>query len=902
MLRPKQLVPLYKATRTWLVAGTTCGTRTGDGSCNNPNGTCTSDEQGENGKRSTPALNPVLDQLQRIPSSPATQPEGSYKKSPERTQPVAFHATPIPSIYLKDTFGQAGKPAETSGLGQDGKVIPVVRVLASPTGKDATSCSDKVGLAVIGGLSSIENSVVSTTGSRSSNYRLPRQPSRTSSTAIAFEKGGKEVATAARAEQEVQSASVGNEGCSSITTARESQRRSGSHDTLSDAGGNSRVVWQARTTQSQSSTGQPFPVHAWSSSSGTVRRTSPALLPKQASVPGSVLEASSCTSKDEVPSWKGGDGRGFRAPRGVNHGRPQSGGRRHTHKAASEPRAATGEVVDHVCDILNQLNWRPETVDALSNLNARFNAFHINEVLKHQKEAGLALKFFNWAKGQSGFKHDVCTYTTMIGILGRARNFEACSRLLEEMQREGCEPSVVTYNRLIHLYGRANYLGQAVRIFHQMQGVGCSPDRVTYCTLIDLHSKAGFHDIAMDMYQQMQQAGFQPDTFTYSVIIHCLGKAGKVNAAYKLFQEMIEHGCIPSLVTYNIIIDSQAKAGSPHMAMKLYNDMQDAGFQPDRVTYSIMMEVLGQIGHIDEAELMFVEMEQAGWTADVLIYGLLIEMWGKAGNADKAWDWYKRMLGAGLTPNVQITNSLLGTYLRMQQIAAARNMLDSMKTWGLTPALQTLTILLSSCTASAHHQHQQVMGLMASTDHPASALVCSLLSVEVPMQELKIGIQQFFESCHGEAHDSKRGFTDALIEFLHQLGCRREAGLVWEVAREYNLYPLAVREKVKNQWSIDLHVMSIGTALVALSRTLSGLRETMVYTGRVPERIEIITGWGKHSRVTGSSLVRHAVQNMLASLGSPFYMENSNLGCFVSSGKPLSEWLHQKHVEQMLLL
>lgn len=373
-----------------------------------------------------------------------------------------------------------------------------------------------------------------------------------------------------------------------------------------------------------------------------------------------------------------------------------------------------------------------------------------------------------------------------------------------------------------------------------------------------------------------------------------------MNAAYKLFREMMERGCTPSLVTYNIIIRLQAKAGNHVLAIKLYNDMQDAGFHPDTVTYSIMMEVLGQAGHIDEAENIFMEMEQAGWTPDPPIYGSMVDMWGKAGNADKAWEWYKKMLDSGLTPNVQTSNSLLGTYLRLHRFDSARYVLESMHSWGLVPTLQTHTILLDSCTVSAHYH--QVVSLMASTNHPIYGFVNMLLSTEVSPQERKLGIHQLFESLQGEEHDCKRGFTDAFIEYLHKLGHKAEAGLVWEVAREHNLYPLAVRQKSRNHYSIDLHVMSMGTALTALSRTLSGFRETMLYTGRVPDRIDIITGWGKHSRVTGSSLVRHAVQNMLTALGSPFYLDNANLGCFVSSGKPLSEWLHQPHIEHMLLL
>ncbi|KAK6123282.1 hypothetical protein DH2020_042978 [Rehmannia glutinosa] len=241
---------------------------------------------------------------------------------------------------------------------------------------------------------------------------------------------------------------------------------------------------------------------------------------------------------------------------------------------------------------------------------ARSTPTKLNQVLKQLQDYTVALGFFYWLKRTPGFKHDGHTYTTMVGILGRARQFGAINKLLDQMVSDGCKPNVVTYNRLIHSYGRANYLNEALSVFNQMQNVGCEPDRVTYCTLIDIHAKSGYLDVAIDMYQRMQEVGLSPDTFTYSVIINCLGKAGHLAAAHKLFCEMVNQGCVPNLVTYNIMIALHAKARNYQSSLQLYRDMQSAGFEPDKVTYSIVMEVLGHCGYLDEAEAVFAEMKR----------------------------------------------------------------------------------------------------------------------------------------------------------------------------------------------------------------------------------------------------------------------------------------------------
>ncbi|MED6191443.1 hypothetical protein PIB30_000543 [Stylosanthes scabra] len=511
----------------------------------------------------------------------------------------------------------------------------------------------------------------------------------------------------------------------------------------------------------------------------------------------------------------------------------------------------TGRVVEIVSDILRQLKWGPATEKALSNLNFSIDAYQANQILKNLQDHSLALNFFYWLKRHPGFYHDGHTYTTMVGILGRARQFGAINKLLEQMVNDGCKPNVVTYNRLIHSYGRANYLKEALNV----------------------------------------------------VIIHSLGKSGNLAAAHRLFCEMVDQGCVPNLVTYNIMIALQAKARNYQTALKLYRDMKNAGFEPDKVTYSIVMEVLGHCGYLEEAEAVFVEMKRKNWVPDEPVYGLLVDLWGKAGNVEKAWEWYQAMLTAGLLPNVPTCNSLLSAFLRMHRLPDAYNLLQSMVALGLSPSLQTYTLLLSCCTdAQSPYDMGFCCELMAITRHPAHAFLVSMPASGPDGQNVRDHVSKFLDLMHSEDREGKRGLVDAVVDFLHKSGLKEEAGSVWEVAAQRNVYPDAVREKSSCYWLINLHVMSDGTAVTALSRTLAWFRKEMLISGISPSRIDIVTGWGRRSRVTGTSLVRQAVHELLHMFSFPFFTENGNSGCFVGCGEPLSKWLLHPYVERMHLL
>eukprot|EP00252_Welwitschia_mirabilis_P014256 TRINITY_DN31360_c0_g1_i1.p1 TRINITY_DN31360_c0_g1~~TRINITY_DN31360_c0_g1_i1.p1 ORF type:complete len:928 (-),score=158.91 TRINITY_DN31360_c0_g1_i1:123-2906(-) len=565
--------------------------------------------------------------------------------------------------------------------------------------------------------------------------------------------------------------------------------------------------------------------------------------------------------------------------------------------------AANMDLVEQASTILRQMHWGPATKEALNRLNAPLNVYQVNQILKLQQNPFVALNFFNWSKKQEGFKHDEHSYTTMIGILGNARRFDIIDSILDEMERNGCKPTVVTYNRLIHCYGRANYLTKALDVFHEMQAAGIKPDRTTYGTLINIHAKAGFLHVAMQMYSEMQEAGLSPDSFVYTVMINCLGKSGDLSAAYKLFCEMIERGCVPTLVTYNNMIDLHAKARKYPIALKLYRDMQNAGYQPDKYTYNVVMELHRHYGRYEEAEAVFDEMQKAGWVPDEVVYGLLVDMWGKVGHVQKAKQWFNKMLDSGIRPNVPTCNSLIGAFLRANLFNEAITVLQAMLQMNLSPSLQTYTLLISNCTSNGCQQDMCLFSaLLANTRHIAHSFLLYLPSAEPDGNNIRMHAGSFFDLMHTEDRESKRGFADAIVNFLYSSDLKEEAGFVWEVAMERNLYPNAVTLKGPKHWSINLHVMSMGTALVALSRSLAWLRESMLMSGIEPNRIDIITGWGRRSRVVGSSLVKQSVEHILSILHSPFSLENGNSGCFVGLGRPLIEWMHASPLERMHLL
>ncbi|KAJ6809912.1 pentatricopeptide repeat-containing protein-like [Iris pallida] len=875
MLRPKQIGTLSQCARTFYLSGPRCGSVDGT-SC-----TCSEDDTRVQGRQSN-RTDSILKQKKLNAASGAAAKVSSF-----RSKDASGSRSHLKSESQAYTVSAPNVPSPASTLSSvSGKISSIREDVQAPHGSLVNSSSTstehfvRTGAATVGMFSGLMNHRIPATNGQA--FLTPQTVMVDATHPITTTKSS---SGKSRRQDSVQT-----------SPAVSTEDRYTSSSTSDQSGPATGIAQTVTVRAKQSIPGDSERGHRVPSNPQGQRQSNPQ---KAKFHSGSFVSDTSSrvkVSERKVTAQSGDDIKPvnkFQNP--MRPTRFQAGGSLPVNRSVNSVR--TVELYYHT---LQQLKWGPSAEETLNNLHCRLDAYQANQVLKLLRDHSVALGFFKWLKHQPMFKHDDHTYTTMIGILGQSRQFGTIKRLLDDMKREGCHPTVVTYNRLIHSFGRANYIGEAVEVFNEMQELGYEPDRVTYCTLIDIHAKAGFLDVALDLYQKMQEVGLSPDTFTYSAMVNCLGKAGHLPAADKLFCEMIERGCVPNLVTYNIMIALQAKARNYPSAVKLYRDMQAAGFRPDKITYNIVMEVLGHCGRLDEAEAVFQEMQQ-DWVPDEPVYGLLVDLWGKAGNVDKARAWFTSMLDAGLRPNVPTCNSLLSAFLRMQRFSDAHDVIENMLGMGLVPSLQTYTLLLSCCTET-RSQMGVCCELMAVTGHPAHYFLVSLPDAEPGGQNVRDHASRFMELMHTEDRESKRGLLDAVIDFLHKSGLKEEAGFVWEVAAQRDVYPESVREKSSSYWLINLHVMSEGTAVTALSRTLAWFQRQMLESGTGPRRIDIITGWGRRSRVTGSSLVRQSVQELLHLFGFPFFTENGNSGCFVGCGEPLNRWLLNSYVERMHLV
>ncbi|KAL2622336.1 hypothetical protein R1flu_002541 [Riccia fluitans] len=562
------------------------------------------------------------------------------------------------------------------------------------------------------------------------------------------------------------------------------------------------------------------------------------------------------------------------------------------------------DVPEKICTILKQYGWSAHTkieLRALMKEIGHLKPRQIQVVLREQRHAEVAHGFLQWAMAEANCKVDIKSFTIVMTLLGRVRNFHLLEQLLVDLDENGYALDRIIFTAAIRSYASGFRLQEAMSLFARMKEKGLRGDCVTYSVLISMFSRAKLYQEAIKLYEEMLNLGIATDTQLYNCVICTFGKAGRLDLAYEKLGEMRERGHIPDQYTYAVLIEGYAKAGRREF-LDLYKEMQNEGIPLNEVIFNILFLAIGRLGRLQDAERVYADMEQVGLAANLNAFATLISMCSRSGKAAEAQRWFDKMCSLGLQPTSAIANSLLDGYSRAKQFVEANKVLECFPSWGLVPSLQTFTVCIRCLNLCERKEDGEVVQRMLAC-HEGSRFLKSLLDSSTPLKSLPHIISAFFSSLHSEKRQVRRDFVDALINYLYRYGFRSQGNQVWEEALASYIFPSLVEQGPEGICSVNLQHMEYGTAVVALTRTFPRLIKQFHRTEMTPKWVQIITGPLKKEREADVNFVHQAVAVLLKSLNSPFRVNTlETFSGFVGRGEDVTNWLDEPQVKTMLAL
>ncbi|CAI7926171.1 unnamed protein product [Closterium sp. NIES-53] len=245
-----------------------------------------------------------------------------------------------------------------------------------------------------------------------------------------------------------------------------------------------------------------------------------------------------------------------------------------------------------------------------------------------------------------GVKPDTYVYSSLFGLLGRAREAANLKGLLEEMGEDGCEHNAFTLKALAAAYACAGRFEQALATLAEMKHRGFQDDVVT------IGAKTTF--------KEMISRRMLPDVRCANSLMHMYGAAGRIDDAMAVFDRM----CLAAVAAGA----GQGREGG--------GELEQA---PDLISYTLAVSLLSEAGRLCEAEATFEAMLVAGMQPDAVAWATMLLMWAGESNSERAAMWFERMVVVGCRPNASAYNALLLAFVSAGMFDEAEEVLSAFK-------------------------------------------------------------------------------------------------------------------------------------------------------------------------------------------------------------------------------
>nr|CAD1839520.1 unnamed protein product [Ananas comosus var. bracteatus] len=532
---------------------------------------------------------------------------------------------------------------------------------------------------------------------------------------------------------------------------------------------------------------------------------------------------------------------------------------------------------------------------------------------------------------EAGVAPDRATHARLVDTFAAAGRLDRVPQLLAEMAAGGHLPrdDPDAYNVLVEAYARRGAAREAVAVLRQMQAAGCAPTAATYSLLLGLYGRSGRYDDVRELFLEMKLGSTAPDAATYNILIAVFGEGGYFREVVTLFRDMLEENVEPNMETYEGVVSACGRGGLHEDAKAVLAHMTAGGLVPSAKAYTGVVEAYGQAALYQEAFVAFNTMHEIGSPPTAETYDSLLRSFARGGLFKEAQAILARMDGAGIQRNEDSFNGLIEAYCQGGHFEDALKAYVEMRKSRCNPNERTLEAVLNVyCTAGlVDESKEQFQEIQAMGVAPSVTAYCMLLSLYAKndrwddayelLDEMKsnrassshqvIGsmikgeyddesnwqmVEYAFDKYNAEGCGFGLRLYNALLDALWWLGQKARAAKVLSEATKRGLFPELFRQS-KLVWSVDVHRMSIGGALTAVSVWLNDIYDRFKRGDDLPHlaSVAVVRGEMEKSSMTRGLPIAKAVYSFLKDniSSSSFHFAGWNKGRIVCQRSQLKK-------------
>lgn len=188
-----------------------------------------------------------------------------------------------------------------------------------------------------------------------------------------------------------------------------------------------------------------------------------------------------------------------------------------------------------ICQVLEKNDENVE--ETLTGWGIQLSPGLVKMVLGKTSSPTLALRFFQWAKTQPGFKHNGSTYDKLINTVGSFKDFETLLKVLSERFVEGRKISFKTFSFATAWHDDPAMLNEVLEMIRKLE---LSPRRYAYERLIGALCKKNHVDAAIAVLEKITNADCAPRMHAYRPLIKVYCKKNQMDKPQEVLEKAQE--------------------------------------------------------------------------------------------------------------------------------------------------------------------------------------------------------------------------------------------------------------------------------------------------------------------------------------------------------------------------
>ena len=522
---------------------------------------------------------------------------------------------------------------------------------------------------------------------------------------------------------------------------------------------------------------------------------------------------------------------------------------------------------------------------------------------------------------------DTGSHNALLSAAVNAAKYPEAAQLFSSMQKNSrVHRNVTSYNSLITCYGKQRKIGDMESIFSQMKRNGVRPNETTHAVMIAAHGNTVEDSECKRAIELLTRCVRDQQVLSSAVVFNsALGacaKRGNREAFNLVLRMMREEGIVPTLITYNTRLMEATARRDWREAARTYKELLLDGLLPDCITFDCLCGIEKLVLAREKMEALALEDSSSVSSASIEDYDGGVDAKSVAdrdnahlrsaddsfedddendediGNANPMGE-LPELLRDIIKDNafiMKLNNKASMTaaydaYLRVcyadgrfDEVADAFSRMISDK---VPRTVHTYNSLLISFEAACKWREAgNAMDLMRKESpliSPDALTFDALIDVCEEMGQWDRATQ-YLEDAQG-----KYGYLKCEDELgvldLHRV---RSAGTAQCVLRWW-----LRRMRQRALAPMDIQSAGKGTRQLLQKGTMKSQQkiDLPVSIRDLPDEIQVVTGWGKHSTVYGRSPVKTRVLATMKALNSPFTVPQTNIGCIVADRGAVRSWL-----------